>query len=210
MIMVTKKGLKKDPELGEKIDRAVFPGSQGGPHDHTTAAIAVALKQASAPSFKTYGKQIVKNAKALAKELLRQGFALVGNGTENHMVLMDLVPIFGPGGGYFMQYALDRTGITLNKNTIPNEPSSPYFPSGVRLGTPALTTRGMKEKEMKLIAMWIKNITEEIRTYRLPKDKEKRKAYLVNFRKEVDKNKKLDEIRPKIKKFASSYKIFAW
>ncbi len=210
MIMVTKKGLKKDPELGEKIDRAVFPGSQGGPHDHTTAAIAVALKQASAPSFKTYGKQIVKNAKALAKELLRQGFALVGNGTENHMVLMDLVPIFGPGGGYFMQYALDRTGITLNKNTIPNEPSSPYFPSGVRLGTPALTTRGMKEKEMKLIAMWIKNITDEIRTYRLPKDKEKRKAYLVNFRKEVDKNKKLDEIRAKIKKIASSYKIFAW
>src|SRR3989344_3231782 len=180
MIMVTKKGLKKDPELAQKIDRAIFPGLQGGPHDHTTAAIAVALKEASKSSFKKYAKQIVKNAKTLAKELVKNGFKLVGGGTENHMCLIDLTPIFGPGGGFFMQYALDNAGITLNKNTIPGEPSSPFYPSGVRLGTPALTTRGMREKEMKKIAGWIWEAGESVKHYRLPKNKEERPLYLKN------------------------------
>ncbi len=210
MIMVTKKGLEKDPELPEKIDRAIFPGLQGGPHDHTTAAIAVALKQASTSSFKKYGKQIVKNAKALAKELIKLGFKLVGNGTENHMILIDLVPNFGPGGGFFLQFALDNAGITLNKNTIPGEPSSPFYPSGVRLGTPALTTRGMKEKDMKKIAAWIKNVADEIKEFELPNKKEERKDYLINFRKQIKKNKNLASIKREIKKFASKYPIFAW
>lgn len=210
MIMVTKKGLNKDPELADKIDRAIFPGLQGGPHDHTTAAIAVALKEAGRPNFKKYGKQIVKNAKVLAGELIKRGFKLVGNGTENHMNLIDLVPVFGPGGGFFAQYALDTAGITVNKNTIPGEPMSPFYPSGIRIGTPALTTRGMKEKEMKKIAGWYERIIDAVKTYSLPADKEKRKSYLDNFKKEVHKNKKLLEIRREIIKFASKFPIFAW
>ncbi len=210
MIMVTKKGLKKDPDLPSKIERAIFPGLQGGPHDHTTAAIAVALKEASKPPFKKYGKQIVKNAKALGKELIKQGFTLVGGGTENHLLLVDLTPIFGPGGGFFAQYALDNAGITLNKNTIPKEPASPFYPSGIRLGTPALTTRGMKEKEMKRIALWIKKAIDSVSSYRLPNNKEKRIEYLKKFRKEIHANSKLKSIKSEIKSFASRYPIFAW
>lgn len=210
MIMVTNKGIKKDPDLAEKINRAVFPGLQGGPHDHTTAAIAVALKEATKPTFKKYGDQVVKNAKTLAGELINKGFKLVGNGTENHLCLVDLTNIFGPGGGFFMQYALDIAGITLNKNTIPGEPASPFYPSGVRLGTPALTTRGMKEKEMKKIAEWIWSVAELVKNYKLPKIKEERSDYLKNFRKDMQKNAKLKEINKEIKKFASKYPIFAW
>lgn len=210
MIMVTKKGFAKDPELPEKIDRAIFPGLQGGPHDHTTAAIAVALKQAGLPTFKTYGKQIVKNAIALASELKSNGFKLVGNGTENHLILIDLTTVFGPGGGFFAQYALDHAGITLNKNTIPADPSTPYYPSGVRLGTPALTTRGMNEKDMKKIAAWIKRTIDTVKESRLPRDKEKRQEYLSQFRKMVKNNKDLKKIKTEIKKFTSHFPIYAW
>src|SRR5262249_35118314 len=122
MIMVTQKGLQKDPELAERIDRAIFPGMQGGPHDHTTAAIAVALDEAAQPSLREYGHQVVANAKALAEGLLRRGVGLVTGGTDNHMMLIDLTP-GGPGRGVFLQETLDRVGITVNKNTIPGEPS---------------------------------------------------------------------------------------
>lgn len=210
MIMVTKKGVMKDPELPEKIDRAIFPGLQGGPHDHTTAAIAVALKEASLSSFKRYGKQIVKNAKKLADELIKFGLKLVGNGTENHMILIDLSPFFGPGGGYFAQYALDSAGITLNKNTIPGEPSSPFYPSGVRLGTPALTTRGFKEKDMIKVAKWIFEVLNEVKKYKLPDKKEERKGYTDKFKKEIHKNKRLNKIRGEINRYASKFPIFAW
>lgn len=210
MILVTKKGLKKDPDLADKIDRAVFPGLQGGPHDHTTAAIAVALKEANTASFKKYGKQIARNAKFLGKELMKKGIKLVGNGTQNHMLLVDLIPIFGPGGGYFAQYASDVAGITYNKNTIPGEPMSPFYPSGIRLGTPALTTRGMKEKEMKKIAQWIARVLAVVKDYRLPEKKEERKPYMDNFKKAVHRNAKLKKIRSEIKQFASKFPIFAW
>lgn len=210
MIMVTKKGLVKDPQLAEKIDRAIFPGLQGGPHDHTTAAIAVALKEASKTTFKKYGKQIVKNAKTLAKGLISHGFKLVGAGTENHMNLVDLTAFFGPGGGFFAQYALDEAGITVNKNTIPGEPSSPFYPSGIRLGTPALTTRGMKEKEMEKIAGWIARSLFAVKSYRLPEKKEERKVYLDKFKKEVHKNNDLRKIKSEVKKFATRFPIFAW
>jgi glycine hydroxymethyltransferase len=210
MIMVTAKGLKKDPELSAKIDRAVFPGLQGGPHDHTTAAIAVAAKEASKPSFKKYGQQIVKNAKALAVGLNKQGIKLVGNGTENHMLLIDLIPIFGPGGGYFAQYALDMAGITLNKNTIPGEPSSPFYPSGVRLGTPALTTRGMKERDMEKIAVWIGRVLKSISDYSLPKEKEARKPYMDKFKNDIKNNKTISSVKKEITKFARRFPIFAW
>jgi len=210
MIMVTKKGLEKDPELAEKIDRAIFPGLQGGPHDHTTSAIAVCLKEASMPSFIKYGRQIVSNSKTLARKLRDNNFKLVGNGTENHMILIDLTSIFGPGGGFFAQYALDAAGITINKNTIPGELSSPFYPSGIRLGTPALTTRGMKEKEMEQIASWITEVLKAVEDCRLPKIKEERKEYLDKFKKNVHGNRILKEIRGEVKKIASGFPIFAW
>ncbi len=140
-------------ELPSLIDRAVIPGLQGGPHNHQTAAIAVALKEALQPSFVEYGKQIAKNAQVLAKELSSLGFNLVTGGTDNHLMVVDLnnKNISGKEG----EKALGLAGITVNKNTVPFDPRSPYDPSGIRLGTPALTTRGMKEVEMKQIASWI-------------------------------------------------------
>ncbi len=207
MIMVTKRGLEKDPELAEKIDRAIFPGMQGGPHNHQTAAIATALLEASKPSFKKYGSQIVKNAKVLAEELKKQGVTLVGNGTENHLLLLDLTTIFGPGGGLFVSDALGVAGITVNKNTIPAEPMSPFYPSGVRLGTPALTTRGMKEKDMKKIAQWIIKVIDAVREYKMPVDKEERKKVIEKFRKEVVQNKKLLAIHQEVKKFAKTFPV---
>lgn len=210
MIMTTERGLKKDPDLAKKIDIAVFPGLQGGPHDHQTAGIATALKEAATPQFKTYGKQIVLNAKALAEELKKKGVKLIGNGTENHLLLLDLTNIFGPGGGYFLADALDVTGITVNKNTIPSEPMSPFYPSGVRLGTPALTTRGMKEKEMKKIAGWIAEVLEQVKHYRMPAGKEakdERKAVLDKFHKEIVKNKKLLSIAKEIKSFCTKFPV---
>src|SRR3990167_8610675 len=180
MIMVTSKGLKKDPELGDKINKAVFPGLQGGPHDNQTAGIAVALFEAAQPSFKKYAAQIVKNSKALSKTLIDGDLQLVGGGSENHLLLVDLTTVLGPGGGIFAQKALDMVGLTLNKNTVPNEPMSPFYPSGVRLGTPASTSRGMKEKEMKFIGGTILKVIDIIKLYKLPLNKEERKEYIDN------------------------------
>jgi len=160
MIMVTEKGLKKDPDLAIKIDKAVFPGLQGGPHENNIAAIAVCLKEASEPGFKKYGAQIIKNSQALASELIKYGFNLVTNGTDNHLILIDLRNKNISGAE--AQDRLEKAGITTNKNSIPFDPNPPFKPSGLRLGTPAITTRGMKEKEMKLIAQWINQvITDE-------------------------------------------------
>jgi len=210
IIMVTAKGLRKDPELPQKIDKAVFPGLQGGPHNHTTAAIALTLKQALKPKYKSYAKQIVLNAKALAEYLMLEGFNLIGKTTENHLLLIDLCPQMGPGAGYFAQYALDLAGITVNKNTIPNEPFSPFYPSGIRLGTPALTTRGMKEKEMKYVAQWIKRVFAEFNHYRMPKNKETRLKYLDQFRKEIEKNPEIKKIKQEIRHFTAKYPLNIW
>jgi glycine hydroxymethyltransferase len=135
------------------IDRAVFPGLQGGPHDHTTAAKAVAFKEAMAPEFKDYARQIVSNARSLAEGLLSHGFDLVSGGTDNHLVLVDL----SNKGliGKEAETALDKAGLTVNKNSVPYDTRSPFSPSGIRVGTPAATTRGMKEPEMGMIAGWI-------------------------------------------------------
>lgn len=207
IIMVTEKGLKKDPELPEKIDKAVFPGGvQGGPHNHQTAAIAVALKEALKPEFREYGKQIVKNSKALAEELMKRGVKLVSDGTDNHMILIDLTSC-GKGTGVFLQDALDLAGITVNKNTIPNDSSTPFYPSGVRLGTPAITTRGMKENEMEIIAEWISKVIYEIKNYKLPEDRKEKGEYLQKFRKEMEENKTIKEIKQKVLEFSKKFPI---
>jgi glycine hydroxymethyltransferase len=135
------------------LDRAVFPGLQGGPHNHTTAAIAVALQEAGTREFQSYAHQIVDNARALAEGLLERGFDLVSGGTDNHLILVDLT---GKGiGGKPAAQALDRAGIELNYNTVPYDPRKPFDPSGIRLGTPAVTTRGMGTEDMPRIAAWI-------------------------------------------------------
>ncbi|MBT2211693.1 serine hydroxymethyltransferase [Actinomadura sp. NEAU-AAG7] len=140
-------------EHAKAIDRAVFPGLQGGPHDHTTAAIAVALKEAAAPEFARYARQIVANARALAAALLERGYDLVSGGTDNHLVLIDLTNKGVPGKP--AAQALDRAGIELNYNAVPFDPRTPFDPSGLRLGTAAITTRGLTEERMPQIAGWI-------------------------------------------------------
>lgn len=207
MIMVTDKGLKKDPDLAKKIDKAVFPGLQGGPHDNQTAAIAVALYEAMQPSFKSYARQIIKNSTILAKELIKGGLTLVGGGSENHLILVDLMPSHGAGAGVFAQKALDLVGLTLNKNTVPGESSSPFYPSGIRLGTPAATTRGMKEKEMKFIAKIIIQVLEKIKKYHLPKEKEKRSDYIADFLREISRDKEFKKMREEVKKTAVRFPI---
>jgi len=140
-------------ERASALDRAVFPGLQGGPHNHTTAAIAVALGEALEPSFADYARQTVANAKALAEALVERGFDLVSGGTDNHLIVVDLTATGVPGK--LAAQALDRAGITTNYNTIPFDTRKPFDPSGIRLGTPAVTTRGMTEPELVRIAAWI-------------------------------------------------------
>jgi len=207
MIMVTDKGLKKDPDLPNKINKAVFPGLQGGPHDNQTAAIAVALYEALQTSFKKYAAQIVKNSQALAQVLKEGGLYLIGGGSENHLILVDLTPTLGKGMGVFAQKALDKIGLTLNKNTVPNETSSPFYPSGIRLGTPAATTRGMKEKEMKFIGQKILQVVEILKKYHLPETKEERGKYIANFEKEIEKNPLIKKLRAEVKKIALKFPI---
>ncbi|MDT7782306.1 MAG: glycine hydroxymethyltransferase [Pseudonocardiales bacterium] len=142
-----------DAEHARAIDRAVFPGLQGGPHDHTTAAIAVALHEASQPEFREYAHTIVANARALADALLERGFDLVSGGTDNHLILVDLTSK-GIAGKPAAQ-ALDRAGIELNYNAVPFDPRKPFDPSGIRLGTAGITTRGLKPSQMPLLADWI-------------------------------------------------------
>jgi glycine hydroxymethyltransferase len=145
--------IMSDAEHAKPLDRAVFPGLQGGPHNHTTAAIAVALHEAAQPDFREYAAQVVRNAKALADSLSERGYTLVSGGTDNHLILADLTSQ-GIGGKPAAQ-ALDRAGIELNYNTVPFDKRKPFDPSGIRLGTPAITTRGLDEAHMPQIAAWM-------------------------------------------------------
>ena len=161
--------LCNDEEIYTKINKAVFPGTQGGPLMHIIAAKAVTLGEALTEEYKEYQKQVVKNAAALADALVAEGFELVSGGTDNHLMLLKLVKEGITGKE--LEHRLDEVHITANKNTVPNDPQSPFVTSGVRLGTPAVTTCGFKEAEMKLIAQWIGAIV---------KDYEPHKEYVSN------------------------------
>ncbi|OGL35196.1 serine hydroxymethyltransferase [Candidatus Saccharibacteria bacterium RIFCSPHIGHO2_12_FULL_48_21] len=145
---------KEVKNLPTLIDRSVFPGIQGGPHMHIIAAKAVALGEAGTPQYRKYCQQILKNSKALAEQMMKLGFKLVTNGTDNHLILADVKTSFGLDGGE-VEEVLDKIGLTLNKNVIPDDPLPPFRPSGIRLGTPAITTRGLKEKDMEMVAKWM-------------------------------------------------------
>ena len=156
-------------KYAKQIDRAVFPGNQGGPHDNVTAAKAAALKEALSEDFKTYAKNITENAKALAGELTGRGIKLVTGGTDNHMILINLLP-FGVGLGKAAAIALENAGIVTNANTVPYDPSTPFKPSGLRIGTPAVTTRGMRIKEMAKIGNWVASIIGDLENRELQKN----------------------------------------
>lgn len=166
------KTLENIPTL---IDRAIFPGTQGGPHMHTIAAKAVAFGEALQPEFKNYAEQILKNASRLADELKKRGFVLISGGTSNHLILADVHESFGIDGKT-AEEALDKIGLNLNKNAVADDPLPPFRPSGIRLGTPAITTRGLKENDMKIIAEWMKQAI----------DAREDDAKLASLRKEVE------------------------
>ncbi len=151
--------LCNDEDIYKKINSAVFPGTQGGPLEHIIAAKAVCFGEALRPEFRDYGAQVVKNAKVLAEELIKQGFRLVSGGTDNHLCLVD-VRNFHITGKEF-ERRLDEVQITVNKNAIPNDPEKPFVTSGVRVGTPAVTSRGFKEPEMVKIAQWMAAVARD-------------------------------------------------
>lgn len=163
------------------IDRSVFPGYQGGPHMNNTLAKAVAFGEALRPEFKVYAQQVVDNAKALAEALMNEGFKLVTNGTDNHLMLVDVHTSFGIDGGE-AETVLDAIGLTLNKNAIPDDTLPPFKPSGIRLGTPAITTRGMTTEHMPQIADWMKQaITQRSDSTKIDSIKEQVKEFCLQF-----------------------------
>ncbi len=173
--------LCKDPELGKKIDKSIFPGFQGGPIMQMVAAKAVAFGEALKPEFQVYAKQIISNSKHLAKFFMDKGAKLITNGTDNHLMLIDCVKSWGVGGGE-VEHTLDRIGVTLNKNMIANDTRKPMDPSGVRIGTPAITTRGMKEKDMETLGGFIlKAIEKRADEAALKKLHEEVKAFCRTF-----------------------------
>lgn len=205
MIMVTKNGIAKDSDLPAKIDRAVFPGLQGGPHDNTTAGIAQALIESDTLAFRNYGKQIVKNAKLLAEELKKGGLTLVTGGTECHLIVIDLRPLNLSGN--VVAEALEAAGIVVNRNSVPNDPAPPFYPSGIRLGTPGITTRGMKEKEVRQIAKWILQVIDHVKDKKLPKEKEARVGFIKSFRLEMAADKFLANTSSEVRELCKSFKM---
>lgn len=194
-------------EFGEALDASIFPGLQGGPHMHTIAGIAVALNKTKTKEFKNYAVQTVKNAQALAHALVNNGFSVVSGGTDKHLVLVDLRK--RQTNGWFVANALEVSGIVVNRNTVPFDTGSPFYPSGIRLGTPALTVRGMKEKEMGQIANWIAKVVDNIGPRSIPEDEEKRSEELKAFRESIKTDKLLIEIRQQVTALCKRFPIKA-
>ncbi|HSD98093.1 MAG TPA: serine hydroxymethyltransferase [Patescibacteria group bacterium] len=205
MIMITDRGIKKDAEWPRRLNTAVFPGLQGGPHDNQTAAIAVALKEAATPAFKKYAEQIVKNARALADGLMARGYEVVSGGTDNHLVLVDLQN--KKMSGKIAAEALEAAGIILNYNLVPYDPMPPMYTSGIRMGTPALTTRGLKEIQMEKIADWMDRALREVNGFVLSDNKDERTEQMKKYRLAIAENKNLAKIAQEIKQFITKYPV---
>lgn len=206
LIMATKKGLRKDKNLAKKIDKAVFPGLQGGPHINAIAGIGVALKEAQTQRFKKYAFQIVKNSKVLAKELKRHGFNLAAGGSNTHLILVDLR---NKGLiGNLAAEALEAANIVLNRNAVPFDANPPFYPSGIRLGTPGVTSRGMREAEMIKIANWITQVVDQAsevkRKMKLSFEEEKKSD---SRQKIINSCSIISNIRSKVKKLCLQFPI---
>lgn len=184
-------------ELIDKINFSVFPGLQGGPHLHTISGIAVALEELMTLQYKKYAFQVVKNAQALAVALQKGGLQIVSGGTDKHLVLVDLRNVGLTG--WVVAWALEKAGIIANRNTVPYDTGSPFYPSGLRFGTPALTTRGMKEKEMQKISAWILQIVNYLKDKNLPNDKKTLK--------QLDQDKFLRQLKTQVHAFARKYPL---
>jgi len=206
MIMVTDKGLAKDPELHIKIDKAIIPGLQGGPHLNTIAGIGVALNEAKAPGFSAYAANVVANAKHLAEALTSRGFTLVSGGTDNHLLLLDLTPT-GTSRGKLFHLALERIGLYANMNTVPDEKGTALLPSGLRLGTPAATTRGMGKAEINTIADWIARVAEHIKDIQVPTDKEARAILIKKFTESLNTDTFYTTLREEVRELCRRYPI---
>lgn len=192
-------------EYEEAVDFSVFPGIQGGPHLHSIAGIAIALVKTQAPAFKKYSFQTVANAKYLAKFLLKRGYDVVSGGTDKHLVLVDLRK--AGTNGWIVAWALEKAGIVVNRNTVPGESASPFYPSGLRLGTPALTVRGMKETEMKKIGEWIDAVISHVRESKMPEDKEKRSKFIKNYLDELETDKFIKNIASEVKALCKKFPV---
>lgn len=192
-------------ELEDKINSAVFPGLQGGPHENTIAGIAIALEKTKTTEFKSYAAQTVVNAEFLANLLLDAGFDVVSDGTDKHLILVDLRK--SGVGAWFVALALEEAGIIINKNTVPFDDNKAYYPSGIRLGTPAVTVRGMKEKEMKKIGQWIVSVVDHLGKMQIPGDKEERLKTLRDFTKSVKTDKFYQEIATEVRALCRQFPI---
>ena len=191
--------------LIDKINFSIFPGLQGGPHLHTIAGIAVATGELMTPGYKTYARQIVKNAQRLAANLKKNGFNIVSGGTDKHLVLIDLRN--KKLSGWVVAWALEAANIIANRNTVPYDTASPYYPSGLRIGTPAVTSRGMKEAQMDKIADWITKVVEVVKDERLPDEPKARNRFANNFRTRIAKNQELKRIGREVKRLCLRYGI---
>lgn len=205
IILVTEQGIRRDPKMGEAIDKAIIPGLQGGPHDNVTAGIAIALQESQSATFKKYAQAILDNAKTLSVALQDKGYAISTGGTDTHLMVVDL----RPQGltGTVVAETLEVAGIVANRNTVPHDTASPFYPSGVRLGTPAISARGMRKKEMLRIADWIDQVIVASAAYHLPTDKEKRGPWVKEFKKEVWKNQSLLRIAKEVKDLCKQFPI---
>jgi glycine hydroxymethyltransferase len=203
IILVTDEGLAKDADLFKKINSAVMPGMQGGPHNNTTAGIAQALLEAASDAFKAYSNQIILNAKALELGLKAKGIELVGGGTENHLLVLDFSKE-SMGKGTLVAAALSAAGIVTNRNTVPSD-TNPFYPSGVRIGTPAVTTRGMKEHEMAKISEWIAEVVDIIKHDSLPEAKDRRQAYIAEFKNRMHEDARIKVICNLVKSLCAQF-----
>lgn len=191
--------------LINKINFSIIPGFQGGPHMHTIAGIAVAAKEVQTNGFKKYCRQVVLNAKVLSQELVKAGLEVVSGGTDKHLVLVDLRNL--DLSGFVVAWALEKAGIVMNRNTVPLETASPYYPSGLRMGTPAVTSRGMREREMKQIAEWVIKVIELSKDDKLPADPDKRREFVKSFRKKIEKRREFKQINQRVKKLCKKFPV---
>ena len=206
MIMVTEKGLAKNPELGSAINKAIIPGLQGGPHMNTIAGIGVALKEAQSDAFKSYASNVVSNAGTLSAALKSRGFTLVSGGTDNHLLLLDFT-LTGVSRGRFFHFALERIGLYTNYNMVPGDKGTALYPSGLRIGTPAATTRGMGTKEMEQVAELISRVAEHISSYQMPADREGRIDTMNQFAEHLKTDPFYNSLREEVRTLCREFPI---